>query len=403
MSILLAHGGLPDKVSRTDLLAALDAAGPTMLKLSATAHRLLKFLVLKCRPSDFLKGRICGTWERPANIAADLGVDRRVLDDAERVLEKQGFIARTWTLHSARGGRRHDGRIVFLAGINLAPLIDGFSKQVVAPLAEVALQRQAVQVLQFEISTLWRQIRASGCEDGLARAEAILPRGRKSRILDKVRLEALKADLEALLTAISTSAGASKTSDQSEDSVAPNIPPEDSSKICMGKREPRSKSADAAVVTPATAARLASEDYQALLIANGGPTWPNLIETSAIACSWLGISPQIWGEACMTLGRERASLCVLAIDRTWRLPTGHRFRGRQPDKCIRGMVRKGAISLNLMGLLRAAEVAGSGLMDPCLSDPPSVTRQPSCGAAHFGKTATGLLAGLRIVGSGDQP
>lgn len=402
MSISLTHGGLPEGVHRKDLLSALDAAGPKLLKLSTTAHRLLKCFILKCRPSDFLKGRICGTWDRPANIAADLGIDRRVLNNAERLLEEQGFITRTWTLHTARNGCRREGRILFLAGINLAPLIDGFAERVATPLAEASLQRQAVQVLQFEISGLWRRIRALGDEDGLARAETILPRGRKSRISNKAQLESLKNDLEALLATISAPVGTEKSSGRSEESFAPNILPADSSRICSSEREPRSKLADVAPVTPTMAARLASKDYRALLAANGGPTWPNLIRTSATACSWLGISHQVWGDACMTLGRERAALCVLAIDRTWRLPKDHRYRAREPGRCIRGMVRKGAASLNLVGLLRAAEASRSGDPGNEVIEPPPVTRQSFDGAKKIREAAFGFLARLQTMESGGR-
>lgn len=88
------------------------------------------------------------------------------------------------------------------------------------------------------------------------------------------------------------------------------------------------------------AADLASEDYQALLIAKGGPSWRNLVDASATAATWLGISQHVWGEACQMMGRERAAICVLVIDRNWRLPEGHRYRANSPRHCLIGMAKQ---------------------------------------------------------------
>jgi replication initiation protein RepC len=131
---------------------------------------------------------------------------------------------------------------------------------------------------------------------------------------------------------------------------------------------------------------LASTDYQALLVANGGASWPNLIETSAIACSWLGISQRVWGKACSELGRERAAMCVLAIDRNSRLPRGHRYRGRVPEACLAGMAAKqrrqgfepGPLLMAIQGYQGEADCSTS--IVECENGPPDMSGVSTIGA-----------------------
>jgi len=107
-------------------------------------------------------------------------------------------------------------------------------------------------------------------------------------------------------------------------------------------------------ITPRLALELASDEFRELANAHGQQGWPGLIEASRQSASWLGIGQRSWGKACALLGRERAALCVLVIDRNARLQSGHRYQARHPGKCFNGMVRRAARSgFNLDGLLRA--------------------------------------------------
>ena len=242
-----------------------------------------------------------------------------------------------------------------MAGISLRPLIDGYSR-LVAIRDAMQLQHAAVSGLKQEISQIKGRIREAGDALMVEQAEAILPRGRTSRIENIEKLEAIKAALEALLVFVDVPSGAQKSSDQTEEIFAPIILKEDSSKNCSGAKRRRDAVKEPAPLTPAMAAELASEDYQALLVAKGGPSWPNLVDASATAATWLGISQRVWGEACQTIGRERAAICVLVIDRNWRLPEGHRYRAMSPRHCLIGMVKQMRTGgFNLFGLTRAAE------------------------------------------------
>jgi replication initiation protein RepC len=403
MSITLAHGGLPEGLKPYQLVTLIKQVARSTDKverISRTAVSVLEYCISCCRDGDFLKGKICGVWEQPATIAAKLGISTRVLHNAEAELRASNLIERTSVAHARRYGERRGGEIISLAGISLRPLIDGYAR-LVAIRDAADLQRQAMSSLQHEISQLRRQIREAGDDEIADRADAILPGGRTSRITQKERLEQIKTDLEALLVLIELPSGAPKSSDQTEENFAPIILKEDSSKNCSGASPQSAARSQTVSMTPAGVAELASADYQALLAANGGSSWPNLIETSAIACSWLGISQRVWGKACFELGRERAALCVLAIDRNSRLPRGHRYRGRVPEACLAGMAAKqrrqgfepGPLLMAIQGYQGEPECSTS--IVECENGPPDITGVSSIGALtqNLFKMATKASAG----------
>jgi replication initiation protein RepC len=397
MSITLQHGGLPQGIGRFALFDTFDAVARGAFSISETAIRLLRHHISKCRDSDFLAGRICGTWEQPQQTAATLGISTRVLNNAERELITTGFIHRSARPHTRRDGRRSGDRITYVAAINLAPCIDRYPELVALRSAQ-ELKEEALFQLRREIADIRGQVRAGKDAFLIEQAEDIIPRGRTSRIKEIERLEAIKSDLEALLVCLELPSGEQKSSDRTEENFSPNILPKDSSKNCSGGRQQNGTSK----VTPETAASLASEDYQALLEANGGPSWLNLIETSSMACSWLGISQKIWGEACQQLGREGAALCVLVIDRNWRLPVEHRYRGRRPQACLIGIVGKGGDNLNVMGFLRAIEGYQEGDGGDVGASIPSIVEQPQSGVKLVGSLFSNILANFGSDKTGDE-
>jgi replication initiation protein RepC len=235
------------------------------------------------------------------------------------------------------------------------------------------------------------QIRISENASLIEQAEDILPGGRTSRIEKIERLEAIKMDLEALLVCLQFPSGEQKTSDRTEENFSPNILEKDSSKNCSRGRQRNQSSA----VTPEVAARLASEDYHTLLEANGGPTRTNLIETSSMVCSWLGISQKLWGEACQKLGREQAALCVLVIDRNWRLPAEHRYRGRRPKACLQGIIGKGRDHLNLNGLLSAMQSYQEGDSGNVVAIHPSIAKRMPKDDFAIGRRLLSILRSMK--------
>jgi replication initiation protein RepC len=397
MSITLTHGGLPSGIGRFALLDTFDAVARTTFGISATAIRLLRHHVGKCRDSDFLAGRICGTWEQPQQTAKLLGISTRVLNNAERELIAKGFINRSATPHARREGKRSGDRIAYAAGINLAPLVDRYPELAALQTAQ-ELREEAQLQLRREIADIRGHIRASADLGRIVQAEDIIPRGRTSRITNIEQLEAIKTDLEALLVCLELPSGEQNSSDRTEENFSPNILEKDSSKNCSRGR----RRTENLAVTPEAAARLASEDYRTLLEANGGPTRTNLIETSSMACSWLGISQKVWGEACQQLGREQAALYVLVIDRNWRLPSEHRYRGRRPKACLQGIIGKGRDQLNLNGFLRAMKgyQQGDGREGSALTL--SNPKQPLSGVKSVGSLFSNILTNFGSDPSGGR-
>ena len=350
MSISLAHNGLPPGVTHFSLADLIEKIAPGTCRaeyLSATAVRVLKHYILGCRSSDFERGKICGVWEQPQTTGQALRISTKVLHNAEAELERGGFIERTHVPHARRTGQRRDGVIVSLAGISLRPLIDGYGRWK-ARLEAMELHERAVASLRHEIVMLGREIRATQAVALIEEAERILPRGRVSRISSAEKLEALKAMLEALLVQPELPSGDTKSSHRTEEIFAPNILVKDSSK--NRKRATGVDQSDE--VSPALAVSLASTDYRSLLPSNRAPGWPDIVDASAIACRWHNVSQPVWAEACQRLGRERAALCLLVIDRNARLPSDHRYRARSGRKCLSGLLRNAS---SLLPMIKAAK------------------------------------------------
>lgn len=347
MSTTLTHRGLPDGVGRLHLLCLVENLGKRGIGVSSSAARLLEHFIWRSRDSDYQGGRICAVWERVCRTADDLGLSSRAINQAERELEAKGLVLRTTGGNGARSGARTDGQIRWASGINLAPLINRYA-ELKAMWDARCLQQQAMAECKAEIRRLRRLIRVDGEASRLARAEEILPDGRIAPINRMDKLEAIRSGLAALLTDIGIDARAMESSDRSEQNGRRIIQDGDSSRSC------RRRAAELSI-TPDAALDLASNDYRAIVHSLGGASWPNLIEASHRTALGSGLGQRSWGQACATLGRERAALCVLVVDRNARLREGHRYRAEHPAKCLSGMVRR-AISgnFNLHGLLKAS-------------------------------------------------
>lgn len=390
MSASLTHGGLPDGVTPFNLCDLVAEIAPGTCKeerLSATAVRLLQYFIRACRKSDFKPGKICGIWAQPQTMAGELRISPRVLHNAEAELRRRGFIERTHSPHARRSGKRYNGDIVALAGISLRPLIDGWAKWQARRQA-IELQANALFCLKQEVAALNREVRASDDPEAIERAGEILPRGRVSRINDLEKLEALRDALEALLVVLEVPFGATESSDQTEKIVTPNIPESNSSKNCRGTRCDIGNGDSLPEVTPQMVAGVASSDYRCLLPKERPPNWRDLVDASAMACRWHGVSEAAFGQACEKLGRERAAVCIVVIDRNARLPGEHRYRARSGRRCLTGLLRN---PKGLLPMLRAAQGYPEGRLGegPFTPEP---TGQNNRGC--FGNLASTSLAKL---------
>ncbi len=333
MSVSLKHRGLPSGIGKFDLLTVFEQVAKSEYRLSRTAVTLLRQYILGTMADDYQQGRICAVWKQVSRIARAISVTPRSINSAERELEDAGFVVRTTGANGARNGERYQGVVRWAAGINLAPLIERF-EEMSAKLEVRRLSQIAIDQCRSEIRYISRSIRDSGDVKRREQADTILPSGRTCRINSLQRLETIKEDLIAIVEAIDDTSGVTKTSDASEQNSSPNIQDQKSEKTCRAGPDRKATKISLRAVFD-----IASPDYRSLIQTLGSMDASNLVEASGMACHWLGISQNIWRNACHELGRERAALCVIIIDRNARLDEHHCFRVREPGKCLSGMIR----------------------------------------------------------------
>ena len=350
MSITLTHSGLPDGCSRFELLSAFEAVAKVHYRLSRTAIALVRHYVLKTSDEDYLCGRICAVWGQVCRTARALNLSPRSINSAERELEAAGFLVRSIGNNGSRSGDRRDGRITWAAGINLAPLIQRHG-EILDKMDALRLRNHAIDRCRAEIRQINRAIRESESPKAQMLAADILPHGRTARIADLTRLEAIKVALSAVLTELAECSGAPKTSDRSEVNCAPDIPSEQFPKTCSATTMSRRSNGE---VTPRLASTLATDEYRSVLDMYGGVSWPAIVETSFQMALHMGVDRRTWQTACARLGRERAALCVIIIQRNAALDPADRYHVRRPNGCLTAMVEKGLRGeMNFPGLIGA--------------------------------------------------
>jgi hypothetical protein len=366
------------------LLSALEGLGRKALDLTPTAFALLRHVVRVAAKEDFQKGRICGNWEQVQDLARHVGATGRAIHFAEELLEERGYIQRTAGGNGYRGVRKVNGCIQRLRGISIGPLIDK-AESLLAQLHDRQFERKAMDELRAAIGALRRKINQSEDFDAQARAEALLPGGRVSRINNPDQLQTLEAALSEVLEQICAAPRSENFADRPEEFAVPNTESNESKTCTVG----RSALAD---LKPATAVAFASEDYRLVVTAMGGPSWPNLVEASSLACRRIGIDQSTWQRACDRLGRVQAAMRVMVIDRNQHLPVDHPYRARSPGRCLAGMLRKAPSPINLRGMMWAVQSAAvdrSPAVLPAATEPPPMASFVTAMLARIESTSTG--------------
>jgi DNA-binding MarR family transcriptional regulator len=377
----LIHDGLPKAITKELLLDALESLGRKVLKLTPTAFALLRHAVRVAAKEDFQRGRICGNWEQVQDLARHVGATVRAINFAEAQLEERGYIQRTAAGNGYRRVLKVNGCIHRLWGISIGPLIDK-AEGLLAQFHDRQFERKSMDELRTAIGALRRQINQSEHPDAQAKAEALLPGGRVSRITKPDQLRALEAALSEVVEQIGAASRSENFADRPEE-IADLNTESNESKICTAGR---SAMAD---LKPATAVAFASEDYRLVVTAMGGPSWPNVVEASSLACRRIGIDQSTWQRACDRLGRVQAAMCVMVIDRNQHLPVDHPYRARSPGRCLAGMLRRAPSPVNLWGMMRAVQ---SAAVDPLPAVLPTTTEPPPM--ASF---VTAMLARIEIT------
>lgn len=346
MSVSLSHKGLPPGVNRFQLLTIFEEVAKPRYGLSRTAILLMREYIWRTFDQDYEPDRVCAVWSRVSSTARRLSLTTRSINQAERELEEQGFLLRTTGVNGARSGKRNEGRVIWAAGANLAPLIDRLDELTAVSEAQ-RLQNMVIDECQADIRRINKCIRINGDVNALAAAQKIIPGGRVSRICRIDRLREILSDLQNILAALKSVPSTQKTSDASEENGSLNIPGEDSRKT----RNAVPNANNEFSLSPNQALKVAHSRFSRILELYGEPTWPNIVKASEHVLSEIGISGQTWRNACSKLGREKAALCVIIIQQNLCLPAGHPYRAVRGNSCLRGMTKKHeAGSFNLKGM-----------------------------------------------------
>jgi replication initiation protein RepC len=97
--------------------------------------------------------------------------------------------------------------------------------------------------------------------------------------------------------------------------------------------KPRTDSGSLLKITPAELVNLAPR--LKTYLGNQPPRWPEIVDAADWLRDELGISKFIWGDACITMGREQAAIAIAIVSTK---PPGH-FRG-SPGAYFHGMVSR---------------------------------------------------------------
>ncbi len=312
--------GKPKRRDRRDLAElhkALDDAA-FVLKLSAVSVLHARDLINRI-PKD------APTPVSPASVqslAEESGKSPRAIYGRNRGLEKAGIVRNECLDGGARTVQRdRSGKIIAIAGISFAPLLDNadyWAEQAAA----IRFEIQEAQRLRKEISKTKRRIRSvissvasqrlRNWWDGLERRTAHLSRH---------ALESLLKNALSLMAALDRVR--QQRADRSEESFRPYTTQQDSSKACNRPRSEENAANERSAERPTCglehinlrrAMMIAPPDWQVAINQHGAPSWHALVGVAYARAQALGISPTAWAMAQAALGQQGAAIIVLLAD-----------------------------------------------------------------------------------------
>jgi len=371
--------GLPAGTDRYDLLLLVKKAGRAA-GFTPRMIQLLDYYFAFTRDSDWERGSRPVVYQSLAKTALDLSVTERQVQRLEQALFEAGVL--TW--NDSGNHRRHGqrcaktGRILYAYGVDLSPLA-ALKGELEAKLQEKTLRDQAWLETKRQVSARRRQVCAL-----LAEAEAGAERpawlceaaGRYEALAVPIRtymgltnLRELLAQTQALLSWLSE-----KASPQGDSTVVHyhsfTQESEESVGAAKGFQESVAAPSETSVwhrgnpnqgeagqgefgtglqhLTPKQAHNAASERFRAHVPMHPRPVnWSDLVEAAYRLKPELRISQGNWGEACQTLGRHGAAVCLLLTDQAMLRPDDP---VRQPGAYFRAMVNRAHTGeLNLQG------------------------------------------------------
>jgi replication initiation protein RepC len=374
--------GLPRGTAKPlRLLAGFQEAEP-YLGLPAHAFKLVSWLVRLTQPQDWEEGSRPIAWPSAQRQAEFLGLSPARVKALNRSLFEAGvFVIRDNEQGKRYGRRGADGRIIDAYGFDLSPLAQR-QDEFIRIAAEARIERGRMKALRGRVTQARRAIRQAG--EGLAglgcvpatwpqmeAATGALVRAAKQAqrsedlavivaSLERRKTEAEQAFRDAgkpvetspeglenephtISTNLSENPSDTVTAPEASRSAPPSQPPSSPS-VSAPPPGPEAP-------TPTKASIGAEQEFRlkpaqlldlaprlARCVTDATPTWTAIVDAAGGSLRHeLGVSPSLWGEACVTMGREQAAL-ALAIVST-KAP-GHFTRGA--GGYFAGMVRKAA-------------------------------------------------------------
>lgn len=379
------YGGLPEGVGTAGrVLAAFKAAAPFKGYGPRLVH-VIDWLFRFTQPQDWEQGRPI-VWPSARLQQDELGLGASQVKALTRQLIEAGLITMKDSPNGKRYGRRDAaGRIVEAYGFNLSPLA--------ARHAEFVRVAEEGRALRAELARLRRratiarngiiQILETAAEYGFEEPEwaqlaqdsrALTAALRKVERPDEMALgvhslerrhSAARGRLENLLSTAAPEVSETVDSDPKgpenrphiynykpspnpeQDTVitskknslpgastgANQLPPAQSQEEAGNRRAARTNSGTLTKLGPDELTRLAPRLRPYLR--NPTPTWPDIVDAADWRRHDLGVSKSLWGEACLTMGREKAAIALAIVSAK---PTEH-FR-TTPGGYFHGMVAK---------------------------------------------------------------
>lgn len=364
--------GLPEGMTRWRLAAALRAAAAT-LGLGPSMLHLLEHYIDLSRDPDWQAGSEPVITRPLIEIAEALGRSERQIRNIEHALAARGLLAWRDGGNCRRHGRRdhRTGRLLWAYGPTLAPLgaraaeILALAEASRAAAGEARRLRLGLSALRRRVVALGLSAETQGDHQRAADAEAVLAE-HPARHQAGESLDSLRRRHAALSMAADRLAGDRVAGDALPDPAAEQptatpaaraeirnrpLPDTDSDQAMNGysRRSETGKGHRWAIqekpsggTTPDTvplwlATRCAGPTLREAL-GTGEPGWPALVEAARDTSRLIGIDETGWGHACHVLGRERAALCILILERRLTAPGGGI---RRPRAYLDAMVQRG--------------------------------------------------------------
>ena len=153
-----AYAGLPEGVTRGELLHTLKAAAPR-LGLRASLLMFMEQLVIVTSECDWQPGATPIAWPSNEELMARLGLKRTAVQNLIRMAQRAGLVLMIDSETGRRGGRRDArGHIIEAFGFSLAPLGARFD-ELVAHAQQALADRQEQKRLKRQISRDKREVR----------------------------------------------------------------------------------------------------------------------------------------------------------------------------------------------------------------------------------------------------